>query len=553
MATLTAAAVSLSGALNPRAAPRSSLPAHHYQCSRIARRAALPILTADDADAPTQPEKPSLRSSFGLAPRAVPSSRTLRPPSSRKRAGPPVCPLSGKKLPYSMAAVISHLGSREHLAAVGGPCACGSCAPVTRFDELFRPLFFHNMNLDQPRGSAHRLAQAQAELRAQADSLRGVRRRASLLLRCPTQRLTHRAAGYDIDGLTAALARSFPADGARKAARRLPPKHEWLVEEDRYYVGWDSEVSGGPASFSVSLAEAPPNAAVHRRLRADELPAPLELPPLPIELEERAPIARALAWPYVPGVTLALAAAQRRGESLEGVDAVVGTSLLQALSGDRLGKYAKSSFLVQRVGGAVCFQHLPIRAANILNQPGHQLEEICSPRRKGSVAHYSVGRLKIDDLTVLCVSEIDASENGAPVELKSFAAGSHSRPFVRREGAQNTMQATVSGSRKVLLFTLTPNRTVATATRSLRTSTLRRIHKDAWGYFGQRVRYLLPQVLSHPLVQSAVDQPVHMLLDNAKMPYFVPAPAGCSVVAPDFYGEAYDFEGKGVAVEPDLS
>ena len=98
------------------------------------------------------------------------------------------------------------------------------------------------------------------------------------------------------------------------------------------------------------------------------------------------------------------------------VDAVVGTSLLQALSGDRLGKYAKSSFLVQRVGGAVCFQHLPIRAANILNQPGHQLEEICSPRRKGSVAHYSVGRLKIDDLTVLCVSEIDASENGAPVD-----------------------------------------------------------------------------------------------------------------------------------------
>ena len=76
------------------------------------------------------------------------------------------------------------------------------------------------------------------------------------------------------------------------------------------------------------------------------------------------------------------------------------TSLLQALSGDCLGKYAKSSFLVQRVGGAVCFQHLPIRAANILNQPGHQLEEICSPRRKGSVAHYSVGRLKIDDLTV---------------------------------------------------------------------------------------------------------------------------------------------------------
>ena len=69
----------------------------------------------------------------------------------------------------------------------------------------------------------------------------------------------------------------------------------------------------------------------------------------------------------------------------------------------------------------------------------------------------------------------------------------------------------------------------------------------------ERVRYLLPQVLSHPLVQSAVDQPVHMLLDNAKMPYFVPAPAGCSVVAPDFYGEAYDFEGKGVAVEPDLS
>ena len=535
MATLTAAAVSLSGALNPRAAPRSSLPAHDYQCSRIARRAALPILTAEDADAPPQPEKPSLRSSFGLAPRAVPSSRTLRPPSSRKRAGPPVCPLSGKKLPYSMAAVISHLGSREHLAAVGGPCACGSCAPVTRFDELFRPLFFHNMNLDQPRGSAHRLAQAQAELRAQADSLRGVRRRASLLLRCPTQRLTHRAAGYDIDGLTAALARSFPADGARKAARRLPPKHEWLVEEDRYYVGWDSEVSGGPASFSVSLAEAPPNAAVHRRLRADELPAPLELPPLPIELEERAPIARALAWPYVPGVTLALAAAQRRGESLDGVD---------ALDEERtLGVLAE----------AVAAQRLPIRAANILNQPGHQLEEICSPRRKGSVAHYSVGRLKIDDLTVLCVSEIDASENGAPVELKSFAAGSHSRPFVRREGAQNTMQATVSGSRKVLLFTLTPNRTVATATRSLRTSTLRRIHKDAWGYFGQRVRYLLPQVLSHPLVQSAVDQPVHMLLDNAKMPYFVPAPAGCSVVAPDFYGEAYDFEGKGVAVEPDLS
>ena len=130
---MTAAAVSLSGALNPRAAPRSSLPAHHYQCSRIARRANLPLLAAadGDADAP-QPEKPSLRSSFGLAPRAVPSSRTLRPPSSRKRAGPPVCPLSGKRLPYSMAAVISHLGSREHLAAVGGPCACGSCVQSVR-------------------------------------------------------------------------------------------------------------------------------------------------------------------------------------------------------------------------------------------------------------------------------------------------------------------------------------------------------------------------------------------------------------------------------------
>ena len=61
------------------------------------------------------------------------------------------------------------------------------------------------------------------------------------------------------------------------------------------------------------------------------------------------------------------------------------------------------------------------------------------------------------------------------------------------------------------------NRTVATATRSLRTSTLRRIHKDAWGYFGQRVRYFLPQVLA-PARPERVDQPVHMLLDNAKMP-----------------------------------
>ena len=477
------AAVSLSGALHPRAAPRSSLPAHHYQCSRIARRAALPILT-DDADAPTQPEKPSLRSSFGLAPRAVPSSRTLRPPSSRKRAGPPVCPLSGKKLPYSMAAVISHLGSREHLAAVGRPCACGL---VRAGDAVRRALPAALLPQHEPRPAARLGAppRAGAGRAARAGRLAARRpppRLAAAALpdaaaHAPRGGLRHRRAH---GGARALVPRRRRAEGGA----RLPPKHEWLVEEDRYYVGWDSEVSGGPASFSVSLAEAPPNAAVHRRLRADELPAPLELPPLPIELEERAPIARALAWPYVPGVTLALAAAQRRGESLEGVDAVVGTSLLQALSGDRLGKYAKSSFLVQRVGGAVCFQHLPIRAANILNQPGHQLEEICSSAAQG-LGRALLGRPPEDRRPhrALRLRNRRLREWRAG-RAQVVRGGLALAALVRREGAQNTMQATVSGSRKVLLFTLTPNRTVATATRSLRTSTLRRIHKDAWATSG---------------------------------------------------------------------
>ena len=108
------------------------------------------------------------------------------------------------------------------------------------------------------------------------------------------------------------------------------------------------------------------------------------------------------------------------------------------------------------------------------------------------------------------------------------------------------MQATVSGSRKVLLFTLTPNS--------------HRRHRDAlaphvdapsdpqggaWGYFGQRVRYLLPGALAPARPERRRPARPHAL-DNAKMPYFVPAPARLLGRRARLYGEAYDFEGKGV-------
>ena len=264
MTLSSAAAVSLASFNFPHAAAaHPSRPVLSDRPSRIARRAELhncssPPPTATRRRAATG--APPLRSSSSGWRRARCRRRgrcgRRRRGSGRARRSA----RSGKKLPYSMAARDLAPGLAR---APGGGGRAVRVRLVRAGDAVRRALPAALLPQHEPRPAARLGAPPRAgagRARAQADSLRGVRRRASLLLRCPTQRLTHRAAGYDIDGLTAALARSRPptARGRRRGGCR---RSTVARRGGSVLVGWDSEVSGGPASFSVSLAEAPPNAA----------------------------------------------------------------------------------------------------------------------------------------------------------------------------------------------------------------------------------------------------------------------------------------------------
>ena len=441
------------------------------------------------------------------------------------------CPACDRRL-EGIESCVHHLGSREHLLRFGGPCRCGKCRGLNRpeFNRLFASMFARELSI--PRRPA-----------ANNASFGAARQRAALLMTCEAQRAAHEAAGFDLPAIDSALKRGPPKRveprGFREAVQEVEPLSNWHREEARFCVRWDFGESGVRAGRRVSgeptvLTVPPPMNACLSRLTLDT-PPPVTIPALPAALVEAQESVQELTWPYSPGASLALAATRLRGESLRGVHAVAGPSLLYALAGKG---DARSSFLVQRVGGVTCFQSIPARRHNAVGMVGHQVEELlCSPRA-ASQTYYSIGRVAIEPaqrggapLRLLLAAEVDGSIAGEPVEVKSFTGTAATRSHSGTRRLREMLQLLASGSKRLLAAGLSRDRSQVVEIRE-KTLSGEIYSSEAWSRVGQRIRYLLPRILDDPRVIGAVERPVHLVFDHSKLPVLKVAPPGCGVVDP---------------------
>ena len=136
----------------------------------------------------------------------------------KNKHNPPRCTLCDVEI-NSTVACIAHFSSKRHLENIGGICGCSG-------------------------------ANQCQEKESQVISL----------LTCPTQREVHLALGFKVDEILSAAATGTGRpryDGVKDQAILIPPEMNWLVEDCRFFVGWDGVKERGisvmPLTKAVSI------------------------------------------------------------------------------------------------------------------------------------------------------------------------------------------------------------------------------------------------------------------------------------------------------------
>ena len=399
---------------------------------------------------------------------------------------PPKCTCCDREI-ESITACVDHLSSARHVKKVGGLCGCkdNQCA--------------------------------------ERDSI------IVSMLTCPTQRQLHVDYGFKVEEILTAIAdgTSQPRyDGAKELALLIPPDRNWFVEVSRYHVAWDGSKSEGD-SFLPPTKAATIEQSLHR-ISVDQLPPKFTSPTLPIRLPVVERSSTKLLWPYRPGIVLPFALMKSKGQSLDDIDVIASTSLLYALSG-QVSDTIKDSFLLQMVGTTIAIVHMRENMTNHSFGIGTLVETICCPPETPSSSSYSISRVEIGDRTFLFYTEVDGYdiEASATVEVK---ARRKTNPDIK-----GLIQIMTNGSSKIVNFKASKDGLSLESSVVHTREEIMNLHQSNWIYIGQRIRYLLPMVFDNPKVRNAVDTPVVMTFDKARLPQFSPAPSGYSVIPPDYH------------------
>jgi hypothetical protein len=350
------------------------------------------------------------------------------------------------------------------------------------------------------------------------------------MLECPVHRIELIKLGFDVFAMDAAVedksAFDRPTvDAALENAKQFPPDFDWLQERAHWFVLWNGRCIENAKELPLSRAANFKHSV--RRVKMSVRPPIFRRPEIPRHYHPRPKLYKKSMWPYSPGsVSVALATIFKAGASMVDVHLVAGTSFLMALSGQAYGM--EFEYIMQRFGHTILVQRIPRNDIPNIANDGNCLESICSQKRSLWRSNYLVRIIQTGKFKILTASEVDSYSTVTykSIELKISKAMTYPRP-------KHLLHIAFQGSTDLAFFR--SSKTDEHCVDRMKMYPIGQLQKEmeeTWVFAGQRLQYVLGELLTNPVVQDAIEKPVKVVFGEDQMPFVTPCPGDYYLVTP---------------------